>query len=48
MANTSGATIVASLSMSKHVNGRKRQIMTDVKGRILTCRVHAANGHDGV
>lgn len=32
----------------KCVNGRKRQILTDVQGRILACRVHAANGHDGV
>ena len=32
----------------KGVNGRKRQILTDVQGRILACRVHAANGHDGV
>lgn len=31
----------------KHVNGRKRRILTDVQGRILACRVHAANGHDG-
>lgn len=31
----------------KRVNGRKRQLLTDVQGRILTCRVHAANGHDG-
>ncbi|MEJ7666821.1 MAG: transposase [Hymenobacter sp.] len=30
------------------LNGRKRQILTDVQGRILACRVHAANGHDGV
>ena len=36
------------LDGGKHVNGRKRQIMTDVQGRILACRVHAANGHDGV
>ena len=32
----------------KNINGRKRQIVTDVQGRILACRVHAANGHDGV
>ena len=31
----------------KHVNGGKRQIVTDVDGRIFACRVHAANGHDG-
>ncbi|WP_223827603.1 IS5 family transposase [Hymenobacter armeniacus] len=31
----------------KHVNGRKRQIITDVEGRIFACYVHAANGHDG-
>ena len=31
----------------KHVNGRKRQIVTDVDGRIFACRIHAANGHDG-
>lgn len=36
------------LDGGKHVNGRKRQIVTDVQGRILACRVHAANGHDGV
>ena len=32
----------------KRVNGRKRQLVTDVDGRIFACRVHAANGHDGV
>ena len=32
----------------KHVNGRKRQILTDVQESILACRVHAANGHDRV
>ena len=31
----------------KHVNGRKRQIVPDVEGRIFACYVHAANGHDG-
>ena len=31
----------------KCVNGRKRQIITDVDGRIFACYVHAANGHDG-
>ena len=36
------------LDGGKHINGRKRQILTDVQGRILACRVHAANGHDGV
>lgn len=36
------------LDGSKRVNGRKRQLITDVQGRILACRVHAANGHDGV
>ena len=36
------------LDGGKHVNGRKRQILTDAQGRILACRVHAANGHDGV
>ncbi len=36
------------LDGGKHVNGRKRQIMTDVQGRILAGRVPAANGHDGV
>lgn len=36
------------LDGGKHVNGRKRQILPDVQGRILACRVHAANGHDGV
>ena len=35
------------LDGGKRVNGRKRQIVTDVQGRILACRVHAANGHDG-
>ena len=35
------------LDGGKHVNGRKRQILPDVQGRILACRVHAANGHDG-
>ena len=32
----------------KQVNGRKRQIIGDVQGRILACRVHTTNGHDGV
>ncbi|MGI4870373.1 MAG: transposase [Janthinobacterium lividum] len=36
------------LDGGKRVNGRKRQIMTDVEGRIFACRVHAANGHGGV
>ncbi|WP_071885990.1 IS5 family transposase [Hymenobacter sedentarius] len=31
----------------KRVNGRKRQLVTDVEGHIFACRVHAANGHDG-
>ncbi len=31
----------------KHVNGRKRQIITAVEGRIFAVHVHAANGHDG-
>ena len=31
----------------KCVNGRKRQIVTDVEGCIFACYVHAANGHDG-
>jgi transposase len=35
------------LDGGKHVNGRKRQLITDVHGRILACRVHAANAHDG-
>ena len=35
------------LDGGKHVNGRKRQLLTDVQGHILACRVHAANGHDG-
>ncbi|GAC1604694.1 MAG: hypothetical protein NVS3B25_33990 [Hymenobacter sp.] len=35
------------LDGGKRVNGRKRQILNDVDGRILACRVHAANGHDG-
>ncbi|MGI4865193.1 MAG: transposase [Janthinobacterium lividum] len=30
------------LGCGKHVNGRKRQILTNVQGRILACRVHAA------
>ncbi|GAC1592069.1 MAG: hypothetical protein NVS3B25_12160 [Hymenobacter sp.] len=29
----------------KRVNGRKRQIVTDVEGFIFVCYVHAANGH---
>lgn len=36
------------LDGGKHINGRKRQIITNVQNRILACRVHAANGHDGV
>ncbi len=36
------------LDGGKHVNGRKRQIINDVEGRILACQVHAANGHNGV
>ena len=36
------------LDGGKHVKGRKRQILTAVQGRILACRVHAANGYDGV
>lgn len=32
----------------KRINGRKWQITTDVESRILACRGHAANGHDGV
>ncbi|WP_426060818.1 IS5 family transposase [Hymenobacter sp. B1770] len=31
----------------KHVNGRKRQLVTDAEGRVFACYVHAANGHDG-
>jgi transposase len=31
----------------KRVNGRKRQLITDVEGRIFAVHVHAANGHDG-
>ncbi len=31
----------------KHVNGRKRQIITDVEGRIFACHVHAANDYYG-
>lgn len=31
---------------NKKVNGRKRQIMVDVLGRIHQCHVHAANLHD--
>lgn len=30
----------------KHVNGRKRQILTDSGGRIWAAHVHAAHGHD--
>ena len=30
----------------KRVNGRKRRILTDVQGRILSCRVQAANGRE--
>ncbi|AMJ67746.1 hypothetical protein AXW84_21725 [Hymenobacter sp. PAMC 26628] len=36
------------LDGGKQVNGRKRQIVSDVQGRIFARRVHAANGHDGV
>lgn len=31
---------------NKKVNGRKRQIMVDVLGRLYQCHVHAANLHD--
>lgn len=31
---------------AKHVNGRKRHILTDSHGRILACAVTAANCHD--
>ena len=31
----------------KHINGRKRQIATDVEWRIFACFMHAVNGHDG-
>jgi len=36
------------LDGGKHINGSKRQILNDVQDRILACRVHTANGHDGV
>lgn len=36
------------LDGGKHVNGRKRPVLPDVQGRMLACRVHAVNGHDGV
>lgn len=36
------------LGGGKHVNRRKRQILTKMQGRILACRVYAANGRDGV
>jgi len=31
---------------NKKVNGRKRQILVDVLGRVYQCHVHAANLHD--
>ena len=31
---------------NKKVNGRKRQILVDVLGRIYQCHIHAANLHD--
>ena len=34
------------LDGGKHVNGRKRQLLTDSGGRIWCAHVHAANGHD--
>jgi hypothetical protein len=36
------------LDGGKPVNGRTRQRLSDMQGRILTCRVYAANGHDEV
>lgn len=35
------------LDGNKKVNGRKRQIMTDTRGRIYAVHVHAANRYDG-
>ena len=34
------------LDGGKHVNGRKRQVLTDSNGRIWVAHVHAANAHD--
>ncbi len=34
------------LDGNKKINGRKRQILVDVKGRIWKAEVHAANKHD--
>jgi hypothetical protein len=33
---------------NKKINGRKRQILVDVVGRIWKAKVHAAHQHDGV
>lgn len=33
---------------AKHINGRKRSILTDTLGRIWRVEVHPANTHDGV
>jgi transposase len=33
---------------NKNVNGRKRHLMVDVRGRIFDCQYHAANIHDTV
>lgn len=35
------------LDANKKVNGRKRQILTDTRGRIYAVHVHAANRYDG-
>ena len=32
----------------KNVKGRKRHIVTDIMGNLLTVKVHAANIHDAV
>lgn len=36
------------LDSGKLVNRRKRQTMSNLRGHILACRVHAANGYEGV
>ncbi len=33
---------------NKKVNGRKRQIIVDILGRVWAAKVHSANQHDGV
>jgi hypothetical protein len=33
---------------NKKVNGRKRQLLVDILGRIWNASVHAAHKHDGI